>query len=78
MVGAVGSVGVALGAGVKVERPVIFLSFRGGAERGVGVGDGDEAGGGFRIVGITVGVVGFGEGVEGFLHLSRRSFRRYL
>jgi len=80
MVGSVGSVTgvVGIGGGLKVQRAVVLSSFRRRAERGVGVGDGDEAGAGFWVVGVPVWVVGFGEGVEGFLHLSRCSTWRYM
>jgi len=66
------SVGMGM-LGVQVEIAVVLLALRGRAERCVGFGDLDEAFGGLWVRGVAVWVVGFGEGVEGLLHLYGRS-----
>jgi hypothetical protein len=43
---------------------VIFCAFFGAAKGCVGFGDLNEARGGIRIIGVAVGVMGFGESVE--------------
>ncbi len=44
---------------------VVILAYLGRGEDGVGLGDLYEAVGSFRIIGVAVGVVCFGEGIEG-------------
>ena len=46
------------------EVAVVERAFFWGAEGGVGFADADEALGSGRVVGMEIGVVGFGEGVE--------------
>lgn len=47
--------------------PVVRGAFRGDREDRVGFADAHEAARGVRVGGVVVGVVGFGEGVEGSL-----------
>lgn len=54
-----------MGGSLQVERAVVFLTFGGGAQCGVGVGNGDEASACSWVVWVTVWMVSFGETVEG-------------
>ena len=47
-----------------MEVAVVAGLLFGGTEGGVGLGDFDEALGGFGVVGMEVGMVGFGKAVE--------------
>jgi len=51
---------------------VVAETLVGGAEDGVGFGELDEAFGCLGVVGVVVGVVALGEGVEGFLYVFGR------
>jgi hypothetical protein len=51
--------------GVQVQIAVVLLAFCGRTEGCVGFGDLHEAIGGVGVGGVTVWMVGFGEGVEG-------------
>jgi len=72
MIGASACMGVVMmGGGRRRNGVIISCTFGGITEDGVSFADFDEAFGCRGIVWVVVWVVGFGEGIEGFLYLTR-------